>query len=186
MLAHKQTDSAPELDPQQWVARHGAVLFRYALVRLKSPERAENVVQETLLAALESLPSYAGRSTERTWLMGILKHKIIDTYRKAARETPLDDSDQAAATETDLFDDRGRWCGRGRGLLRQVRRDVVCARDRRRCVCGLLGCGCLGGTVMVLILNSQFLILNFRTLAFGSGPGFWMQSVRRGHDRWVT
>jgi len=73
-------------DPSQWVDLHGSYLYHYALSRLRNPDLAENAVQETFLAGLESRPSFAGKSSERTWLIGILKHKIVDHYRKNKRE----------------------------------------------------------------------------------------------------
>lgn len=92
----KNAARKPEIDPTVWVDDHGDFLFRYAVVRLRDDSQAEDAVQETLLAAIQSLGSYGGKSTERTWLTGILKHKIIDYYRRSSRETPLDPS------ETDL------------------------------------------------------------------------------------
>jgi RNA polymerase sigma-70 factor, ECF subfamily len=76
-------------DPATWVDSHGDYLFRYALMRLRNREAAENAVQETFLAALSARKSFGGRSSERTWLVGILKHKIIDHYRKSFRESSI-------------------------------------------------------------------------------------------------
>jgi len=66
-------------------------LLRYAKLQLRDPDRAEDAVQETLLAALESRARFAGRSSVKTWLTGILKHKIIDQIRRQARERPLEE-----------------------------------------------------------------------------------------------
>jgi RNA polymerase sigma-70 factor (ECF subfamily) len=81
-------------------------LLRYARLQLRDRHAAEDAVQETLLAALAGEAGFAGRSNLRTWLTGILKHKIIDALRRLARETPLaeDESDFDAA-----FDERGHW-----------------------------------------------------------------------------
>lgn len=65
-----------------------AYLYRYALLQVRDTNRAEDVVQETLLAAIESGDGYAGRSSLKTWLTGILKHKIVDLFRRQSRETP--------------------------------------------------------------------------------------------------
>src|SRR5205085_12346938 len=73
-------------EPSEWVDAHGNYLYRYALVRLRDTALAEDVVQETLLAALQSRHAYAGRSAERTWLTGILKHKLVDHFRKVSRQ----------------------------------------------------------------------------------------------------
>jgi RNA polymerase sigma-70 factor (ECF subfamily) len=72
------------------VAQHRDYLYRYALLHLRDASRADDVVQETLLAAVESPDRFSGRSSLRTWLTGILKHKIIDVFRKQAREHTVD------------------------------------------------------------------------------------------------
>jgi RNA polymerase sigma-70 factor (ECF subfamily) len=75
-------------NPEVWVDRHGDALYRYALLRLRDGQKAQDAVQETFLAALRAQGSFAGQSSERTWLIGILKHKIIDDFRKTSREAP--------------------------------------------------------------------------------------------------
>jgi RNA polymerase sigma-70 factor (ECF subfamily) len=80
-------------------------LLRYASLQLRDRHAAEDAVQETLAAALAGEAGFGGRSNLRTWLTGILKHKIVDALRRASRESPLPD-------ETDLdspFDARGHW-----------------------------------------------------------------------------
>ena len=71
-----------KLDPQKWVERYGDYLFSYALGRVNDRGKAEDLVQETFLAALKARQGFRGGSTERTWLTSILKRKTIDTYRK--------------------------------------------------------------------------------------------------------
>jgi RNA polymerase sigma-70 factor (ECF subfamily) len=68
------------------IAGHTAYLQRYARTRARDEHLAEEAVQETLLAALESLDSFNGRATLRTWLTGILLHKIHDAFRRGSRE----------------------------------------------------------------------------------------------------
>ena len=98
-------------EPECWVDRHGDVLYRYALLRLRSADRAADVVQETFVEALRARASFAGKSSERTWLIGILRRK---NYRRpgppvgarpagSSNGVPLD-----AALELE-FDQRGRW-----------------------------------------------------------------------------
>jgi len=70
------------LKPQNWVEQHGNYLFNYAIVRVNDREKAEDLVQETFLAGLKAQDNFQGKSSERTWLISILKRKIIDTYRK--------------------------------------------------------------------------------------------------------
>jgi len=103
-----------EADPARWLQDYGDALFRYAMRQLRDAAHAEDMVQETLLAAFQARASYSGGSSEKTWLTGILKHKIIDFIRKQVRESTVDDinalSDSAARSDVDdLFDHRGHW-----------------------------------------------------------------------------
>lgn len=79
---------------------HRPQLLRFALLQLRDESAAEDAVQETLVAAIQGAASFAGQSSVRTWLIGILKHKIIDHLRRISRERPLALPD----TETDLTD----------------------------------------------------------------------------------
>jgi RNA polymerase sigma-70 factor, ECF subfamily len=81
------------------VERLRPYLLRYATLQLRSPEAAEDAVQEALLAALSGEAGFAGRSNLRTWLTGILKHKIVDAVRRQARETPLAGEDPETGLE---------------------------------------------------------------------------------------
>ena len=76
--------------PEVWLEQHGDALYRYAYFRVNDAALAEDLVQDTLLAAFQAQDSFAGRSTERTWLIGILKYKLIDHLRKHAREQLMD------------------------------------------------------------------------------------------------
>jgi len=107
----KQTAEADKrrFDPAEWIDAYGDMLFRYALVRLRDQGLAEDVVQETFLSALASRQNFAGRSTERTWLVGILKHKIVDILRKRSRERPVDDFEALQDMGKEDFDETGRW-----------------------------------------------------------------------------
>lgn len=95
-------------DPERWVDEHGDYLFNYALMRLQDRTKAEDFVQETFLAALKGRKSFAGRSSEKSWLVGILKNKICDHYRRAARETSFSDL-EFFADEEDRGFDHGHW-----------------------------------------------------------------------------
>ena len=96
--------AAPGLsDPKQWVEEHGDYLFKYALLRLRDPAKAEDAVQETFLAALKGGRGFAGRSAEKSWLVGILKNKIFDYFRKASRETSFTDLEFYADEESERF-----------------------------------------------------------------------------------
>ena len=98
-------------DPAKWLEEHGDYLFRYARRRLFSDELAEDAVQETLLAALKSQEKFAGTSSIRTWLTGILKHKIVDSIRVQAREitAPGGSGEDDQSDWESLFDQSGHW-----------------------------------------------------------------------------
>ena len=98
-------------DPETWVDRYGDCLYRYAILRLRAPDLAADVVQETFLEALKSRHSFAGRSTEQTWLVGILRHKIIDHLRKSGRSASISTSAMAFddGSGGQPFDARGHW-----------------------------------------------------------------------------
>jgi RNA polymerase sigma-70 factor (ECF subfamily) len=68
------------------IASHRQHLYRFALKELRDPVAADDAVQDTLAAALASPGRFEGRSGMRTWLTGILKHKVMDEYRRRARE----------------------------------------------------------------------------------------------------
>ena len=95
-------------DPATWLDAHGDALYRFALVRVRDPALAEDLVQETLLAALRARDSYAGEAAERTWLIAILKNKIVDHFRRSAREAPLPDE-----PDDDVIDALFRTSGSG-------------------------------------------------------------------------
>jgi RNA polymerase sigma-70 factor (ECF subfamily) len=90
-------------DPERWVELHGDYLFGYAMMRLRDATKAEDAVQDTFLAALKGGGSFAGRSAEKSWLVGILKNKICDYYRKAGRETSFTDMEFYSDEESDCF-----------------------------------------------------------------------------------
>lgn len=92
-------------NPDNWVETHGDHLFRYALGRVRNREVAENLVQETFLAGLKSQASFSGQSAERTWLIAILKHKIIDHLRQSYREKPVSDLITDDKTIDEFFDE---------------------------------------------------------------------------------
>jgi len=105
--------------------RHRPYLLRFALLQLRDKSAAEDAVQETLLAALQGAARFAGQSSVRTWLVGILKHKIIDSIRKTARAVPVESrvaEDRAEDAEAFFADDGhfaeapGEWASPDRSL----------------------------------------------------------------------
>ena len=86
-----------------------AGLLRFARAQLRNEAWAEDAVSETLLAALERPQTFAGRSQLKTWLVGILKHKLIDQLRRHAREATVLDPDDDADLDEQLFKADGHW-----------------------------------------------------------------------------
>lgn len=70
------------LDPMKWIDNYSDYLFRYTIVRVNNHEVSKDLVQETFFSGLKSAKNFEGKATERTWLISILKRKIIDYYRK--------------------------------------------------------------------------------------------------------
>ena len=97
------------LNPETWVDEYGDYLFRYANSRLRNTNAAEEAVQETFLAGVRYSEQYSGAGSERGWLMGILKRKIIDNIRarnKHNRVSPYEDEHDPSAQ---MFDAAGNW-----------------------------------------------------------------------------
>ncbi|WP_459557905.1 sigma-70 family RNA polymerase sigma factor [Lacunimicrobium album] len=94
--------------PVTWFERHGDYLYSFAFIRVRHAESAEDLVQDSLLAAWKNRAEFNHESSERTWLTAILKRKVIDFLRRRIREqvTSQPQTDQFV---TDLFDRRGEW-----------------------------------------------------------------------------
>ena len=98
-------------DSAAWLERHGDALWRYALGRLRNPDLAEELIQETLVAAWRGRDGFRGESSERTWLLSILRRKMSDHHRRGARDR------RASSTEREpvggalgaMFGEDGRW-----------------------------------------------------------------------------
>ena len=88
-------------------------LLRFARLQLRDAGAAEDAVQETLLAALTGSHSFESRSSYKTWLISILRNKIIDIIRNQGREVSASSlADDEAGDEQladTLFDRRGHW-----------------------------------------------------------------------------
>jgi RNA polymerase sigma-70 factor (ECF subfamily) len=92
------------------IQSHRGYLVRYASMHLRDSGAAEDAVQETLLAALSGATGFEGRANLRTWLTGILKHKIVDAIRRASREVSLEAAGGDDGSDFDaLFDAREHW-----------------------------------------------------------------------------
>lgn len=77
-----ETDPNKTLSPDNWIENYADYLYNYAVSRVNDSDLAKDLVQETFFAGLKSAKNFQGKSTERTWLVSILKRKVIDHYRK--------------------------------------------------------------------------------------------------------
>ncbi len=95
--------------PESWVEKYADYLYSYALYRVSDRAAAEDLVQETFMAALKAQEQFRGRSSEKTWVTSILKNKIIDYFRKRYREKadPVEDMDSFSVNQ--YFDGRDNW-----------------------------------------------------------------------------
>ena len=82
-IAHSTKNiTVHQLHPNTWVDKYADYLFNYAVARVNDSEVSKDLVQETFFAGLKSANNYKGDAAERTWLIAILKRKVIDHYRK--------------------------------------------------------------------------------------------------------
>lgn len=89
--------------------QHRPQLLKYAMLHLRNTAQAEDAVQETMVAAIRGAAGFAGGSSVRTWLTGILKHKIVDLIRKSSREQSLDEHEASPEDMDVLFRADGHY-----------------------------------------------------------------------------
>jgi len=104
-------EDSPRLDPARWLEEYGDFLYSMAYLRLHDPAAAEDAVQETLLAAWKSRERFAGLSSEKTWLAGILKKKIVDQLRRAFRDGSNQDPGDGEDIEDAGYYPSGKYKG---------------------------------------------------------------------------
>lgn len=97
------------IDPGQWVDKYGDTLYSYALFRMEDKSLAEELVQETFLAALGSLDSFKGKSSLKTWFFSILKNKISDHLRRKYKESGSSYEDYSENYIDEFFTEKGEW-----------------------------------------------------------------------------
>ncbi len=102
------------LEPEHWVERYADALFAFAMARLRKQEVAEDLVQDTFLSAWKARDSFQAQASEKTWLISILKRKIIDHYRKKSTQNELSvlDSEENGPFINRFFsegNDDGHW-----------------------------------------------------------------------------
>lgn len=109
MEKSRQRNELSDVDIAAWVDEHTDYLLGYAAARIGDHHRAEDFVQETYLTAHEKIASYRGDAPPRAWLLGILRNKMADYFRRGTREAPLS---ATFADDTDLdryFNRCGAW-----------------------------------------------------------------------------
>jgi RNA polymerase sigma-70 factor (TIGR02943 family) len=84
-------------------------LLRFAHAQLRNEAWAEDAVSECLLAALQRPQSFEGRSQLKTWLVGILKHKVVDQLRHHTREATVLVGEDGDDLDDALFQADGHW-----------------------------------------------------------------------------
>jgi len=106
-----QVSPPPEkaLDPELWVDSYGDYLYRYAFSRLRDANSVEEVVQETFLAGIRYRKQFSGRGSERAWLLGIMKRKIVDAIRLRAKFDRVSTYEDEYDLSNQLFDEKGNW-----------------------------------------------------------------------------
>lgn len=119
----RMSEQSTEFDPTVWVDAHGDYLFTFAVARVRDAATAEDLVQDTLLAAIQAVGSFDGRSSERTWLCGIMKHKIIDHFRKSSREVELNDEESDLSAYEQMFRQEGAAKGHWTAVARPAKWD---------------------------------------------------------------
>jgi RNA polymerase sigma-70 factor (ECF subfamily) len=103
------TDTGPAARAGRWVEEHGDYLYRFAMSRLGRADLAEDAVQETFLAALRASETFAGLSSERTWLAGILRNKVVDQVRRAGKALLASELEATGEWADGLFDRWDHW-----------------------------------------------------------------------------
>ncbi len=110
LVLESTTESGPRvLDPAEWIDAYGDYLYRYAVSRLRDANAAEETVQETFLAGIRHHTQFQRKGSQRAWLLGILKRKIIDYVRARSRLDQATSDDGDSALENMLFDESGSW-----------------------------------------------------------------------------
>lgn len=113
MATTSPASATAALDPAQWVEAYGDGLFKHALARVGQRPVAEDLVQEAFLAAWKARNRFAAKSSEKTWLLQILRHKIADHFRQQARANEIPVGEELERIEEEHFRtegfSRGKW-----------------------------------------------------------------------------
>ena len=108
-MEQPSTAPAQRIDPELWVDEYGDYLYRYAYSRLRDSNAVEEVVQESFLAGIRFREQFSGQGTERGWLLGILKRKIVDYVRLRSKYDRVASYEDENDPSAQLFDEKGNW-----------------------------------------------------------------------------
>ncbi len=120
-------EEAAEFDPARWLELYGDYLYRYAFLHLRNRESAEDVVQDAFLSAHKAWDRFERKSTVKTWLVSILRNKIVDYVRKnrkvqtvsydgVGQDSAVDESFNAMGVWNEFL---GEWEGNPEVLIEQ-------------------------------------------------------------------
>lgn len=111
------TNTHHKLMPEKWIEKYGDALYAFAMMRLRRQEVAEDLVQDTFVSAYKAKETFLANASEKTWLISILKRKIIDYYRKKSTQNELNifDKDSDDDVMNHFFDNNagGHWAEGG-------------------------------------------------------------------------
>lgn len=109
LMDNAEKKDSIEITAQKWVDEYGDYLFRFAMMRTNNQKLSEDLIQDTLLSAIKAYENFDQRSSQRTWLISILKNKIIDHYRKTSRrqEVDIDETFETDYREQGMM--KGAW-----------------------------------------------------------------------------
>lgn len=109
MRIKSTTQSNATPGPEQWVDLYGNYMYRYVLARLNDPDVAQDLVQEALVAAIHAYKRFEGKSSIKTWLIAILKRKIVDHFRRTRDRRSTNNIETLADNIDQMFDESGHW-----------------------------------------------------------------------------
>ena len=97
------------VNPEKWIDNYVDYLYAFAYNRVNDEEMAKDLVQDTFLSALKAKDSFKGEAAEKTWLVSILKNKVIDHYRKNAAhpQQSFEESEQYKVAYSYYFTEEG-------------------------------------------------------------------------------
>lgn len=103
--------SMTSCNPKEWVKLYADDLFKFACSKVSDSALAQDLVQDTFLSGLQAMAQFRGDSSEKTWLLAILKNKITDHYRKVAKTAVALDSITNSDSDPDhlFFNEKGHW-----------------------------------------------------------------------------